>query len=110
MFVKSPIASVTPASGATGVARTASISIAFGVEMDASSLSSTTLQLRNASGTLIPINVVYNSTTKTVVITPVSQLARATNYTVTIKGGSSGIRDRFGNLLPADVSWSFVTV
>ncbi|MBX9792029.1 MAG: Ig-like domain-containing protein, partial [Pirellulales bacterium] len=58
---------------------------------------------------LIPINVVYNSTTKTVVITPVSQLARAANYTVTITGGTSGIRDRFGNLLPADVSWSFKT-
>ncbi len=109
VFVKSPIASVTPAAGATGVARTASISIAFGVEMDASSLNSTSLQLRNASGTLIPINVVYNSTTQTVVITPVTRLARATTFTMTVKGGSSGIRDRFGNLLPADVSWSFKT-
>ena len=109
VYVKSPIASATPASGATGVARTASISIVFAAAMDATTLNTSNLQLKNASGTLIPINVVYNSATQTVVITPVTQLATTTTYTVTVKGGSSGIRDRFGNRLPADVSWSFKT-
>jgi len=109
VYVKSPIASATPASGATGVARTASISIVFAAAMDATTLNTTNLQLKSASGTSIPINVVYNSATRTAVLTPTSQLAGATTYSVTVKGGTSGIRDGLGALMPADLSWSFTT-
>ena len=109
VYVKSPIASATPASGATGVPRTASISIVFAAAMDAATLNATNLQLKNASGTSIPINVVYNSATRTLVLTPTSLLAGATTYSVTVKGGTSGIRDGLGVLMPADSSWSFTT-
>ncbi|MBX9789234.1 MAG: DUF4082 domain-containing protein [Pirellulales bacterium] len=109
VYVKSPVASITPADGATGVPRSTSISIVFNTEMDAATINATNLQLRNSSGTLIPANVVYNSATQTVIITPVSQLARSTKFTLILKGGASGVRDRFGNLLPADISWSFTS-
>jgi hypothetical protein len=109
VYVKSPIASVTPASGATGVARTASISLVFAAAMDATTFNTTNLQLKNASGAAIPINVVYNSATRTAVLTPTSQLSSATTYSVTVEGGASGIRDGLGVLMPADVNWTFAT-
>src|SRR6185295_547753 len=43
-------------------------------------------------------------------LTPLGQLANGTTYSVTLKGGASGIKDPAGNALANDYTWSFTTV
>jgi hypothetical protein len=43
------------------------------------------------------------------VLDPTGALADDTTYTATVKGGSGGVKDRAGNALANDRSWSFTT-
>ena len=67
--------------------------------MNASTISGSTIELRNASNVLITVTVSYNAATRTVTLTPSASLANSTVYTVTIKGGASGVKDVAGNAL-----------
>ena len=44
-----------------------------------------------------------------IILDPSSALAYSTEFTVTIKGGASGVKDFVGNPLPNDYNWSFTT-
>ena len=77
--------------------------------MNASTINSSTIELRNAANTLITATVSYNAATRTATLTPSASLANSTVYTVTIKGGASGVKDVAGNALAIDYSWSFTT-
>jgi hypothetical protein len=97
----------TPANGATGVNAGVSPTVTFSEPMKASTITSSRIQLKNAASTVIPATVSYNATTKTVTLTPQAVLQFGATYTVTVKGGTGGVTDTFGNPLAADYSWSF---
>src|SRR5690606_3025852 len=69
------IASRTPASGATGVPTNSSVSITFSEAMDPTSISASTIELRNASNAIVPAVVSYNAVSNTATLAPSSALA-----------------------------------
>jgi len=103
------VSSVTPANGATGVLVGSTINAVFNEAMDASTINSSTIELRNSSSVLVPGTISYNAGTRTVMITPSAALANAQVYTATIKSGSAGVKDAAANALAADFIWSFTT-
>ena len=104
------VSSVSPAASASDVAINSSITIAFSEALNASTVNSTNVLLRNGAGATIAATVSYNSANKTVTLTPTAALANGTNYTVVIRGGTGGVSDVAGNTLLADVSSTFSTV
>jgi hypothetical protein len=91
----------SPASGATGVAVSATPSATFNEAMQASSI---TFTLKNSSGTSVSGTVSYNSTTYTTTFTPSSALANSTTYTGSVNGNDSA-----GDPMGSPYSWSFTT-
>ena len=101
------ITSVSPASGATSVSRTANATATFSEAIIG--VSASTVKLTNAStGTVITAVRNFNSTTKVLTINPSVTLASNTLYRVTITGGTSAVRDAAGNPL-ATKTWTFRT-
>lgn len=103
------VTSTTPSANATGAASDANVTVAFSEAMDAASITSSTIELRDGSGNLVPATVGYDAGATSAVIDPSQPLAPATSHTVTVKGGSSGVRDATGIPLQADFTWAFAT-
>jgi hypothetical protein len=103
------IVSRTPASGAGNVPVGAQISVVFNETMNAATINSSTLELRNASNVLIPSTVSYSGTTAKLV--PNAALSTSTVYTVTVRGGATDprVKDAAGNALAANATWTFTT-
>jgi Bacterial Ig-like domain/NPCBM/NEW2 domain len=104
------VTTVSPAQGATGVARGANVTAVFSEPMLASSITTATVTLVR-QGTTTPINaaVTYNATTRTVTLNPSGNLAGGALYTATINGGSTGVKDAAGNPLTTNKVWTFTT-
>jgi hypothetical protein len=102
--------SVTPLNTATNVSLNVGLTAVFNINMTASTINSTTFELRNSSNVLVPATIDYNSSTRTATLTPSSPLQGSSVYFAKIKGGSSGVRDAGGNTMPSDYSWSFTTL
>ncbi|RZU00770.1 Ig-like domain-containing protein [Rivibacter subsaxonicus] len=102
----------TPASSATGVSRSTTVTATFSEAMTASTIDTTSFELRDASNALVPATVAYNSTNRRATLTPSSTLLYAQTYTATVKGGSTDprVKDTAGNALAASSSWSFTTI
>src|SRR5215212_419100 len=98
-----------PAPDADGVAPASNVTAAFSEGMSAASITTATVQLRDAGGTLVPAAVTYDSAARAATLDPNGELAGTTRYTVTVQGGSSGVKDAAGNALAADATWSFTT-
>lgn len=105
------VASVTPASGATGVSTAVAVSVAFSEALDATSVSTSSIELRNAANTLVSATVSYNAATWTATLTPTAALAASSTYTLTVKGGATDprVKDLAGNALASNVTSSFTT-
>ena len=103
------VTSVTPANNSTGVSLSTTITAVFSEPMTAATISGTTFLLVDSSGNSVPNTVTYNASTASATLTPSVVLSPATTYTVTVKGGSGGVQDSFGNTMPADFSSSFST-
>ncbi len=105
------IAARTPAAGATGVARTAPVTVTFSEAMDAASISTSSIELRTSGGTLVTSTVSYNASTFVATLTPSATLAASTTYTVNVKGGTTDprVKDVAGNALAGTNSWTFTT-
>jgi chitodextrinase len=99
----------TPAAGANGVNAGTAPTATFNEPMKASTITSTTFQLKDASNAVVPATVSYNATTQKATLTPQSALAYGATYTATVKGGTGGVTDVAGNALAASVVWSFTT-
>jgi Bacterial Ig-like domain len=94
------------ANGATNVAINTKIGATFSEAIDP--LTITTKSFLLAQGTTdVPRTVAYSGVTA--ILIPMSNLAPATVYTVTLKGGAGGVRDLAGNLLASDYVWSWTT-
>lgn len=73
-------------------------------------MSAATVEMRDSRGVLVATDVSYEANERRInVETSGLLLNQSTTYTVTIKGGSTGVRDLFGNALTNDYSWSFTT-
>ena len=100
------VSSVSPASGATNVARNTSVTAEFSEKMDPATLTTSTVTLvKNGTTTPISATVSYDDSTKIVTLKPSSNLAAKTKYTVKLSGG---VKDLAGNAL-APYTWSFTT-
>jgi uncharacterized protein DUF4082/concanavalin A-like lectin/glucanase superfamily protein/Big-like domain-containing protein/galactose oxidase-like protein/Kelch motif protein len=105
------VTAVTPASGATGVVTGTNVTATFSEAMDAATINTNTLELRNPSNTLVAATVTYDAATRTATLDPTPTLAASTTYTATIKGGATDprMKDVAGNALAANFTWSFTT-
>jgi hypothetical protein len=101
----------SPGSGATGVSRTANITVTFSEAMNATTISTSTFELRNPSNVLVTAVVSYNATTRVATLNPNSTLSASTLYSVRVRGGGTDprVKDTAGNPLAADSTWTFRT-
>ena len=97
----------TPAPGAAGVNAGSSATVRFNELMSAGSITTATFELKAAGNIVVPANVSYDAATSTATLTPQAALGYGATYTVTVKGGSGGVKDLAGNPLAADSTWSF---
>ena len=100
------VTTTVTANGATGVGIGSPISAAFSEAMDPSTLSATTVTLKQGATTVLG-SVSY--TGSNAVFTPTNPLSGGLNYTATITGGAAGAKDLAGNALVSDYVWSWTT-
>jgi subtilisin family serine protease len=109
-FTTGPAPTVTgysPGSNALLVRRSSNISATFSEAVQG--VGTTTFTLKNsATGALVAASAYRNGTTNQWILDPQVPLAAKTRYTVTLAGGTAGIRDLAGNPL-AGRSWQFTT-
>ena len=102
------VTTVSPANGTTGVSTSSPITANFSEAINGTTVTSATFQLKDAANNIIPATV--NTSSSLITLTPSSALVNSTVYTVTIKGGVSGVKGLAGNAMVNDYSWSFTTV
>jgi Domain of unknown function (DUF4082)/Bacterial Ig-like domain/Bacterial Ig domain len=105
------VSALSPASGATGISRTANVLVTFSEAMDAATINSNTVQLRTAGGALVSSVVTFNAGTRVATLNPAPTLAGVSTYTVTVRGGATDprVKDVAGNAMAANRVWSFTT-
>ena len=99
----------TPAANATDVDRAVNVTASFDEPLGGATVTGQNFSLRDEDGAAVPAAVTYNDQTRTATLDPQAQLASATSYTVTLKGGAGGVADVAGNPMAADKTWSFST-
>jgi len=100
------VSSHVPASGATGVSRTANVTATFNEAV--ANVSAATFTLTPTGGAPVSATVTRSGTTNRWILDPSGTLTANTQYTVTVTGGANGITDLAGNPL-ATTTWSFTT-
>jgi methionine-rich copper-binding protein CopC len=102
---------VSPANGSTGAATNAPVTVTFSESMDASTISTSTIQLTGPGGVLVPASVTYNVATHVATLMPTSPLSDAALYTLRVHGGTTAptVRDDAGNAMATDFTASFTT-
>ncbi len=97
------ISSVSPVNSATGVSIGTDISASFTSDIDMSTVNSSTFSV---NGGAVTGAFSYDPSTRTVVLTPASELLHNTLYTVNI---NQGLLNRDGKFISAPYSWTFTT-
>ncbi|MBL7739314.1 MAG: DUF4082 domain-containing protein [Chitinophagaceae bacterium] len=103
------IQSTSPADYAVNVSINSSFSASFNEGINPATVNVTTLILKNAFNQEVASTVSYNSGLRRATLTPASPLNYSSTYTVTIKGGTTGVKDMAGNALVADAVKTFST-
>ena len=103
------VTSRVPAPGATGVATSTAVSATFSEALNATTVTPSTFELRDAGNAVVPATVSYNAGSNTATLTPSSALAFSATYTATVVGGASGVKDVAGNALAVSSTWTFTT-
>ena len=101
------VSSVIPVSGAGAVNIYTTVTATLSEAINASTVTGSTFQLRDAGNNLVSATV--STSSNEITLTPVTALTISTTYTVTIVGGASGVKDLAGNALANNYSWSFTT-
>jgi hypothetical protein len=100
------VTSTSPPAGATGVARSSTVTATFSRSMDPATISASTFTLTGPSGP-VSAAVAYDDTTHIATLTPSASLASGTSYTARLAATIAG---RDGKQLGTAVSWSFQTL
>ncbi|MDP4263602.1 MAG: DUF4082 domain-containing protein [Bacteroidota bacterium] len=104
------IVSVSAVNGASNVNINTAPSANFNKAMNASTINNSTIELRNASNNaVIASTITYNTVIHTATVMPLTALANSTQYTIRVKGGSSGVKDVAGLAMIKDYDWTFTT-
>jgi hypothetical protein len=105
------ITSTNPPDLATGVCTSQTINATFNEPMDPFSITPSTFLLTATAGSSVTGVVSYDSQTNVASFNPAADLTGppATNYTATVKGGASGVKDLSGNALAVDKVVTFTT-
>jgi hypothetical protein len=96
----------SPLSGATGVSLNGNITVTFSESV--TGVNGSRFYLKQGTNT-IAAEVTYDDVSRTATLNPTDDLAGNTVYSVTVKGGSTGVKDLASNPLAADDTWSFTT-
>ena len=97
----------SPEPRSTEVSPTANVVATFSEAMMRSSLTKSTVTLvKKGTTRKVGASLSYPAPNK-VKLNPSTSLERGATYTVTIVGGSNGVKDLAGNALAANVSWTF---
>ena len=83
--------------------------VTFNEAMTASTVNATTITLKNDLNASVTSTVAYDAATRTATLTPSAPLALGRSYTITVAGGSAGVKDGAGNAAAADFSATFST-
>jgi hypothetical protein len=105
-IVPSETFTLSPTSGATGVATGTTVECLFSEAVLASTINASTFTLATSGGSPVPGSVAYNSGTDTAAFTPSASLANETVYTATL---TTGVETSNGTSIPSPVTWSFTT-
>lgn len=103
------VTTTDPAAGAIGVAVNANVRATFSKAVKG--VNATTFTLKNTT-TNDPVSatVSYNATTRVATLNPAADLAAGVQYTATLTGGTTAIRDSANTpLTPNPMAWSFTT-
>jgi alpha-tubulin suppressor-like RCC1 family protein len=105
------ITNAVPSSGTINVHPSSVVTITFSESLDDTTVSGSTVELRDPSNALVSGVVSYTEATHTVTFTPAAALAQLSSYTVFVRGGGTApvVKDVAGNALAATASWSFTT-
>jgi hypothetical protein len=102
------VTAITPPDATTGLTATVNPAATFSKAMDTTTVNASTVTLKQGAAS-VTATVAYDAASRTVTLRPAASLAASTPYTVTIKGGSSGVKDSAGNPLASDSVWTFTT-
>ena len=97
--------------GGGGAPLSVNAAVQFTEQMDPATINTSTFELRDASGALVPATVTYHDLLRTATLDPLGALAYLKTYSVVVRGGTSGPRvmDLAGNSLATSVNWTFTT-
>lgn len=101
------VQSTSPANLATAVSVNSLINVGFNETINTSTITTSTFELRNSSNVIVPSTVSASGSQAT--LTPTTALNFSSTYTVTVKGGSTGVKDAAGNAMASNYSWTFTT-
>ena len=102
------IAGASPRNLAREVSPDANITLTFSEAMDQSTLTTSTVYLlRRGTTKPVPARVTYDEAKKKVSLNPSRNLVRGATYTVTVIGGTNGVKDLSGNALVTNKAWGF---
>lgn len=88
------------------VATSSAVSVSFGAELDANTVTYERLTLESKAGHTVDANVWYNDLRRSAVLTPLRPLSPGQTYTATLHRGVEG---RHGHALAEPISWTFHT-
>ena len=103
------VTEIVPTNGQLKVGQNTKVSVTFSESMNALTINTNTITLRDSLNNPVAATVSYNASTFTAVLTPSGPLAISTTYTATVKGGAGGVTDATGNPRTNDLIWSFTT-
>jgi hypothetical protein len=104
------VSSVSPLPGSSNVSVSPVVVVTFNETMNSSTISTNTVQLRDAANGLVPAKLAYDAVNLRATLTPLNWLSTASNYTATVSGGAGGVADLAGNVMATNYSWSFTTM
>src|SRR5262249_7295781 len=105
------VAGASPPNGAAGENPATPVTVTFSEPIDPTTISTATVELRNAGNSPVPAAVAYDSGSFTATLQPASPLATSAFYTLVVHGGTTGLRikDFAGNALAANFPSTFST-
>lgn len=98
------VSAVTPLANSTSIQTSIKPSVTFSELMDPATITTSTFLVKQGT-TGIAGTITINGNTAT--FSPANALAGNTSYRVTV---TSGVKDKAGNAMAADYSWSFTTI
>ena len=104
------VSSIFPANSDTDVSATPCVCITFSEQMAGTTIDATTITVKDSSNNAVNGAVSYDTVNKLASFNPSVPLGYSKVYTVTVKGGSSGVKDTAGNPLATDFTSSFTTL